>query len=130
MTSQYIEDEYNMSLKLYGYANCSTCSKAKKFLDTAGIGYTWVPIRETPPPVNTLQSLMKQNNIPIRKLFNTSGMDYRALGMKDKLPQMSESEALDLLSQNGNLVKRPVLFGSGIALVGFKEEVWQEALKS
>ena len=119
-----------MSLKLYGYANCSTCSKAKKFLDTAGIVYNWVPIRETPPPVNTLQSLMKQNDIPIRKLFNTSGMDYRALGMKDKLPQMSESEALELLSQNGNLVKRPVLFGSGIALVGFKEEVWQEALKS
>ena len=85
-------------------------------------------IRETPPTTAELKTALKLLGGDIRKLFNSSGMDYRALGMKDKLPAMSEDDAIELLSQNGNLVKRPFLIGNGVALVGFKPEIWRETL--
>ncbi|RYD17649.1 MAG: arsenate reductase family protein, partial [Verrucomicrobiaceae bacterium] len=85
-------------------------------------------IRETPPSVAELKTVLAATGGDIRKLFNTSGVDYRELGMKDKLPAMSEAEALKLLATNGNLVKRPFALGDGKALVGFKESDWAAAL--
>jgi arsenate reductase len=87
-------------------------------------------IRETPPSFAELKAALDFMGGDIRKLFNTSGLDYRALGMKDRLPTMSEEEALQLLSQNGNLIKRPLLIEEGRALAGFKPEVWSQLLLS
>jgi arsenate reductase len=112
-------------LKVYIYQKCSTCRDAIKWLDAHHIPYTALPIRETPPTPAELESALRLLGNDIRKLFNTSGIDYRALGMKDKLPTMSESEVFDLLSKNGNLVKRPFLIGDGKALTGFKTDVWE-----
>ena len=91
-------------------------------------GGTLKAIRETPPDKEELDRALKQLGGDIRKLFNTSGMDYRALGMKEKLPSMSDDEAISLLSKNGNLVKRPFVIGNGVVLTGFKPEAWKDAL--
>jgi arsenate reductase len=115
-------------LKVYAYQKCSTCRDALKWLDAHGIPHTVKAIRETPPAPAELKTALGLLGGDIRKLFNTSGMDYRALGMKDKLPALSEAAAFALLSQNGNLVKRPFLIGDGKALVGFKPEIWGETL--
>lgn len=115
-------------LKVYAYQKCSTCRDALKWLDGHHVRHTVVAIRENPPTPAELKSALKLLGGDIRKLFNTSGMDYRALGMKDRLPAMTEAEAIDLLSKNGNLVKRPFLIGDGMALVGFKPETWRESL--
>jgi arsenate reductase len=115
-------------LKVYGYLKCSTCRDALKWLNDHGIAHEAKAIRETPPTPAELQAALKLHGGDIRKLFNTSGMDYRALGMKDKLPAMSEDEAIELLSQHGNLVKRPFIIGNGLALTGFKPETWKETL--
>lgn len=115
-------------LKVYAYQKCSTCRDALKWLDDRGIPHSVKAIRETPPTPAELKSALKILGGDLRKLFNTSGMDYRALGMKDKLPAMTESEALDLLSKHGNLVKRPFLIGDGKALTGFKPEIWEKTL--
>lgn len=114
-------------MKLYHYANCDTCRKAKKWLDARGIAYEALPIRETPPSKAELQRMLAAQGGNLRKLFNTSGQDYKQLGMKDKLPAMDEGAALELLSTHGNLVKRPFLLGDGVALVGFEEEAWAAA---
>jgi arsenate reductase len=114
--------------KVYAYQKCSTCRDALKWLNAQAIPHTVMPIRETPPTPAELKAALGLLGGDIRKLFNTSGIDYRALGMKDKLPTMSEAEAIDLLSKNGNLVKRPFLIGGGKALVGFKPDIWQKAL--
>lgn len=116
-----------MPLKLYAYKNCSTCRKAAKWLNARGIAYSEIPIRETPPSVTELKRVLKAADGNLRKLFNTSGVDYKAMNMKDRLPALSEAEALELLAANGNLVKRPVLIGPGIALVGFHEATWTES---
>lgn len=117
-----------MSWKVYEYKNCSTCRKAVKFLDQAGVDYKPVPIRETPPTKTELKAMLKLLDGDIKKLFNTSGQDYRRLGLKDKLPNMTPDEALDLLASNGNLVKRPFVLSSDKkrGMVGFREEIWQE----
>jgi arsenate reductase len=114
---------------VYVYQNCGTCRDALKWLGAEGIPHEVKAIRETPPGVAELKTALGLMDGEIRRLFNTSGVDYRALGIKDKLPAMSESEALDLLSRNGNLVKRPFLIGDGIALAGFKAEVWEKTLR-
>ena len=119
-----------MGLKLYGYEKCSTCRNAKKFLADVGMEYQWVPIRETPPTRQELQRVLSLTELPLRRLFNTSGQEYRFLGLKDKLHRLTEGQALDLLVGNGNLVKRPILLGPDVALVGFKEDAWREALIS
>jgi arsenate reductase len=111
---------------VYAYKNCGTCQKASKWLVAQGVPFKEVPIRETPPTVAELKKMLKAMGGDMRKLFNTSGMDYKALNMKDKLPTMSEAEVLELLASNGNLVKRPFVLGDGVATVGFKEEVWAE----
>ena len=114
---------------VYTYANCDTCRRAVKWLRARGIALVEKPIRETPPTVAELRVMLAAQGGEVRKLFNTSGRDYRALGMGEKLPAMTEAAALALLAGNGNLVKRPVLLGpGGIALVGFSEAAWSAAL--
>ena len=115
-------------LTVYAYQKCSTCRDALKWLTARGIPHEVKAIRETPPSVTELETVLAATGGDIRKLFNTSGVDYRELGLKDKLPSMSEAEALKLLSTNGNLVKRPFALGDGKALVGFKEPDWTTTL--
>ena len=115
-------------MKIYTYKNCGNCKKATKWLDTQGITYDERPIRESPPSVTELKQMLDFQEGDMRKLFNTAGSDYRELGMKLKLPKMSQAEALNLLSSRGNLVKRPFLLGDSFGLVGFKEDLWLDAL--
>ena len=117
-------------LKIYTYTGCSTCKNATKWLKANNVSYQEIPIRETPPTISELKSMLAAQNGELRALFNTSGLDYRALGMKDKLPTMSTDAALELLSQQGNLVKRPFAIDSEkkVFLVGFKEDAWDKAL--
>ena len=112
--------------RFYAYKGCDGCRKARKWLNEHDIAFEEIAIRETPPSLDELTQASNAHRL--KRLFNTSGMDYRKLGMKDKLPTMSESEALDLLSQNGNLIKRPFLIGPKLSLVGFKEDVWKDTL--
>ncbi|MEM9399790.1 MAG: Spx/MgsR family RNA polymerase-binding regulatory protein [Verrucomicrobiota bacterium] len=114
--------------KLYTYSGCSTCKKAKRFLDKNNITYKELAIRETPPSKTELKKMLKSVHGEIRKLFNTSGQDYRTLNIKDKLPDINENEAIDLLATNGNLIKRPVLISDKGILVGYKEETWKDML--
>jgi len=115
-------------LKVYTYAKCSTCRKAVKFLRDHGIEFKELPIRETPPSVVELKQVLKSKDGNLRALFNTSGLDYRALGLGEKLSRMSETDALKLLAGNGNLVKRPFAVGEDVFLVGFDEAAWKKAL--
>jgi arsenate reductase (glutaredoxin) len=116
-------------LKLYAYQGCSTCRDAMKWLKAHDIPFQEAAIRETPPSIAELKSMLAVRG-ELRALFNTSGMDYRALGLNDKLPDMSTDQALNLLSENGNLVKRPFALDEkgGVHLVGFKEPEWKKAL--
>ena len=116
-------------LTVYCYQNCSTCREALKWLADRGISHTVKAIRETPPTVRELRAALKAFDGDLRRLFNTSGMDYRAQGLKDQLPTMTESVAFELLSHNGNLVKRPFLVGDGKVLVGFKQAEWEKTLR-
>ena len=113
---------------VYRYRNCSTCRDAIKWLDARGISYQTKEIRETPPTRDELATALAAFGGNIRKLFNTSGNDYRALGLKDRLPQMTDEEALELLSGNGNLVKRPFVIHGKSALAGFRADEWEKAL--
>ena len=113
-------------MKIYTYAKCSTCRKAVKFLRDHHIQFEEVPIRETPPSLAELKLMLEGRSL--KALFNTSGLDYKALGLSGKLPAMSEAEALGLLAKNGNLVKRPFVLGKDVRLVGFDEEAWESAL--
>jgi len=117
-----------MSLKIYGYEKCSTCRKALKLLEQHGVEYSWIAIRETPPTRTELRQVLQKTGLPIRKLFNTSGQEYRFLGLKDKLHRMTDGQKIDLLARNGNLIKRPFVVGDQVALVGFNEDLWREAL--
>ena len=117
-------------LKLYAYQGCSTCRNAIKWLKQHDIAFDEIAIRETPPCVAELRSALDACGGDLRRLFNTSGMDYRALGMKDKLPSMTTDAALKLLSMNGNLVKRPFAIDpvKKVNLVGFKADEWESKL--
>jgi arsenate reductase len=117
-------------MKVYAYQGCSTCRKALVWLKKHGIDAEVLPIRETPPTFAELRAVLNSRRGELRPLFNTSGQDYRAMDIKSKLPGMSENEALKLLSQHGNLVKRPLLTDakSGIHLVGFQEAEWAATL--
>ena len=115
---------------VYVYQKCSTCRDALKWLDQNGIAHEVKAIRDTPPTLAELKVALTARGGDLRKLFNTSGVDYRELGMKDKLPEMIEATALDLLSKNGNLVKRPFLIEGKKVLLGFKEAEWSEALEA
>lgn len=117
-------------LKLHAYQGCSTCRNAIKWLKQHDIAFQEIAIRETPPSVADLRAMLDARDGDLRRLFNTSGQDYRALGMKEKLPTMTTDEALKLLSANGNLVKRPFAIDASkkVFLVGFKEDEWSAAL--
>lgn len=115
-------------LTVYGYQKCSTCRDAHRWLDARSLVYQVKAIRETPPTPAELATALKAMGGDLRKIFNTSGIAYRALGLKDQLPTMSETAAFEMLSKNGNLVKRPFLIGDGNVLVGFREPEWQKAL--
>lgn len=115
-------------LTVYVYQKCSTCRDALKWLAAREIPHQVKAIRETPPPPVELAAALAAFGGDLRKIFNTSGIDYRALRLKDRLSAMNESEAFDLLSKNGNLVKRPFLIGEGKVLVGFKQAEWEKSL--
>jgi len=115
-------------LTVYAYKNCDTCRKALKWLKEHEVPHQVKAIRQTPPSEEELQTAITSIGGDLRPLFNTSGGDYRELGLKDKLPTLSRDEAVTLLSQNGNLVKRPFAIGKGILLIGFKEETWEKSL--
>ena len=115
-----------MKLKVYAYKNCGTCRKALKFLDANQVPYITAPIREQPPTKAELRAMLKIYRGEIRKLFNTSGQDYKRLNLKEKLPTLSAEEAIDLLSRNGNLVKRPFVISAKVGLVGFNEHEWSK----
>ena len=111
------------------YPPCSTCKKAKKWLDDHGLTYTARHIKEENPTYEELSRWLEVSGLPINRFFNTSGLQYKALGLKDKLPQMSEDEQLRLLSSDGMLVKRPIVVTEdGSVLVGFREEQWTQVL--
>ena len=117
-------------LKIYDYSGCSTCRNAIKWLKQHAIPFEEIAIRETPPSLADLKAMLAAHDGDLRRLFNVSGLDYRSLGLKDKLPTLSTEAALKLLAENGNLVKRPFGIDSKnkVCLVGFKEPEWQAAL--
>ena len=108
------------------YDKCTTCKKAKKWLDERGVSYDLRPIKEENPTAAELRAWHEISGLPLKKFFNTSGLQYKALGLKDKLPAMSEDEQLALLATDGMLVKRPMLIGEDFVLVGFKEADWAQ----
>ena len=111
------------------YPKCTTCKRAKKWLDEKGVDYTERHIVEDNPTAEELKAWHEKSGLPLKRFFNTSGMKYRELGLKDKLKDMSEEEQYALLSSDGMLVKRPIIVtDDGKVLVGFKEKEWEEAL--
>lgn len=118
-----------MDLLFLQYPTCSTCKKAKKWLDENKISYTDRPIKEQNPSEEELRAWHKKSGLPLKRFFNTSGAVYREAGLKDKLPSMTEEEQFRLLATDRMLVKRPLLIGENFVLVGFKEDDWKEALK-
>ena len=108
------------------YPKCSTCQKAKKWLDEQGKKYTERHIVENNPTYDELKSWYELSGLPLKKFFNTSGLKYKELQLKDKLPTMSEDEMLKLLATDGMLVKRPLLVKDDKVLVGFKQAQWEE----
>jgi arsenate reductase len=119
------------ALTVYTYANCDTCRRAVKWLREQGVAFVEKPIREEPPSVAELRAMLAclGGAGALRKLFNTAGRDYRELKLGEKLPAMTEAQALTLLAANGNLVKRPFALGKGAGLVGFDEKTWSAALR-
>ena len=115
-------------LTVYAYKGCDTCQKALKWLKNRGVPHEVKAIRETPPTAEEILMAVTAFKGELRPLFNTAGGDYRELNLKDKLPEMSTREAVDLLTGNGNLVKRPFVIGDGVVLVGFKEAEWEKAI--
>lgn len=111
-------------MTIYTLKTCDTCRKAVKWLRENGIVFQEIPIREQPPTLPELRLALQSAAGDIRKLFNTSGQDYRALNLKDSLPTMPESEALNLLAANGNLIKRPFLIKGDLAMAGFDPVKW------
>ena len=116
-----------MALKIYEYNRCGTCRNALKYLDAKEVAYSKIPIRDTPPSKSEFIYMLEKTG-EIKRLLNTSGQDYRALNMKDKVKVLSNDEIIDLLCENGNLVKRPFVIDeeAGLATTGFKAENWDE----
>lgn len=117
-----------MTMLFLQYPPCSTCKKAKAWLDGRGVCYEIRHIKEENPTYEELKLWVEASGMPVKKFFNTSGLQYKALGLKDKLPQMSLEEQLRLLASDGMLVKRPLVVKSDVVLAGFKETEWEAAL--
>lgn len=110
------------------YPKCTTCVKARKFLEEKGVEFTDRDIKNDNPTYDELKAWYEKSGLPLKRFFNTSGMAYRALELKDKLPNMSEEEQLKLLATDGMLVKRPILVTDDTVFVGFKQAQWEESL--
>ncbi|NJE73985.1 arsenate reductase family protein [Pseudoflavonifractor sp. SW1122] len=117
-----------MSVLFLQYPPCTTCKKAKAWLDERGVAYEARNIKEENPTAEELKAWHEKSGLPLKKFFNTSGLAYKALGLKDRLPTMSEEEQYQLLASDGMLVKRPLVIGEKFVLVGFREAQWQEQL--
>ena len=115
-------------LEFYGYSKCSTCRKAKAWLEEQGITYLEFPIRENPPKAPNIRAMIQAYGGQVKKVLNTSSRDYRENGLKDRLPHLSQEALIEMLLENGNLIKRPFLFGPGVHLVGFKPDQWERIL--
>ena len=115
-------------MKVYCYPKCTTCKKALKWLDEQGKAYEEIDIKEHNPSREVLKDAYEKSGLPLKKFFNTSGLKYKELHLKDKLADMSEDEQLDLLATDGMLVKRPLIINVDVVLTGFKEAVWAEKL--
>ena len=115
-------------LRFICYPKCTTCQRAKKWLDDNNIEYELRDIKLDNPTLEELTEWYKKSGLPLKKFFNTSGLLYKSLDLKNKLPEMSEDEMLKLLATDGMLVKRPLLIGDDFVLVGFKENEWLEKL--
>ena len=113
-------------LKFICYPKCTTCQKAKKYLDEKGVEYEMRDIKSENPNFEELKQWYALSGLPLKKFFNTSGLLYKSMALKDKLPAMSEEEMLTLLSTDGMLVKRPLLVGEDFVLAGFREKEWEE----
>ncbi len=115
-------------LKFICYPKCTTCQKAKKWLEDNKIAYTLRDIKLENPTLEELTEWHKKSGLPLKKFFNTSGLLYKSLNLKEKLAQISEDEMLSLLATDGMLVKRPILVSENFVLVGFKQENWSEKI--
>lgn len=111
------------------YPKCTTCQKAARWLEEQGVAAEVRDIKQDNPTEQELRTWHKMSGLPLKRFFNTSGLQYKALGLKDKLPQMTEDEQFALLATDGMLVKRPLLIGEDFALPGFKQAEWEEKLK-
>ena len=112
------------------YPKCSTCQRAQKWLDENGVQYTLRDIKTDNPSYEELSEWHERSALPLKKFFNTSGLLYKSMELKDRLPAMSEDEMLKLLAADGMLVRRPLLVGDDFVLVGFKEAEWESRLKT
>ena len=110
------------------YPKCTTCQKAGKWLEEKGVSFTQRDIKTENPTEEELKTWWQRSGLPLRKFFNTSGLQYKALGLKDRLPTMTEDEQIALLATDGMLVKRPLLVGEDFVLVGFRPAEWEEKL--
>jgi arsenate reductase len=117
-----------VALTVYQYPKCSTCRKALAWLEKRGIAFDKVDIVQAPPSRAVLEKAQKAAGVPVKKMFNVSGESYRSGGFKEKLATMSDGEALAALARDGKLIKRPLVVGDRLALVGFDEEVWGRTL--
>ncbi len=115
-------------IKFICYPKCTTCQKAKKWLDDNGVEYEMRDIKLENPTLEELSEWYKKSGLPLKKFFNTSGLLYKSMNLKEKLPEMTEEEMLALLATDGMLVKRPILVSEDLVLVSFKEADWSKAL--
>jgi len=111
------------------YPKCTTCQKARKWLDDRGVKYELRHIKDNNPTEDELRAWHKISGLPLKRFFNTSGLKYKELNLKDRLQEMTEDEQLALLGSDGMLVKRPMLLGDGFVLVGFKEKEWEDIIR-
>ncbi|WP_424237849.1 arsenate reductase family protein [Bhargavaea ginsengi] len=116
-----------MAITYYGYPKCTTCRKAKKWLDEHGADYDEIDIKDAPPSEKQLRKIIAASGLELKKFFNTSGKVYREGGLKDRLPGMSEDEQISLLASDGMLIKRPIVFDGEKATVGFREADFESA---
>lgn len=115
-------------MRVYHYPKCTTCKKALKWLDEQGKEYESVDIKENNPSREELKAAYEKSGLPLKRFFNTSGQIYREMRLKDRLPEMSDDQQLDLLASDGMLVKRPLVIDGDVVLAGFKEAEWSEKL--
>ncbi|KML35020.1 arsenate reductase family protein [Rossellomorea sp. FS2] len=118
-----------MAITFYSYPKCGTCRKAKKWLEQEDVDFNEIHIVEEPPSKETLKELYEKSGLPLKKFFNTSGMKYRELGLKDKVNTASDDELLELLASDGMLIKRPLTTNGQKVTLGFKEETFEDAWK-